>query len=52
MRTLVREMFSVGDHSVTWNGRTSNGRAASSGVYYVRLMAGELNRATRITLVK
>jgi hypothetical protein len=35
------ERMSVGSHQLKWNGKTSSGRLAASGRYYVRLMTSE-----------
>ena len=55
---LVRDFgpraYAAGEHAVVWDGRDDGGRAAASGVYYVRL-AGEGGRtvATRpVTLLE
>ena len=41
VRDLGARTFPAGEHAVTWNGRDEAGRAAASGVYYVRLVGGE-----------
>jgi 5'-nucleotidase len=44
--TLVDQPFAAGSHSLTWDGRFEDGRAAPAGVYFARLAAGA-NRAER-----
>ncbi len=39
--TLFSGKLSAGQHEATWNGLTSNGLRAQSGVYFVRLTVGE-----------
>ncbi len=41
VRTLVDETLDAGVHERSWNGRTSQGGLATSGVYFARLQAGE-----------
>ena len=42
---LVKGIFSAGEHSVRWDGKDKNGRAASSGIYFCRFSArGESGR--------
>ena len=38
VRDLGAQAWPAGEHAVTWNGRDEAGRAAASGVYYVRLV--------------
>jgi hypothetical protein len=52
VRELAGGVFAAGTHRVTWDGRDGDGRAASSGVYYLRFTAGEDRAAQKIVLVK
>ena len=52
VRTLVDGYRSVGEHSVLWDGRDDAGRAVASGVYVVRMVAGEFVTARRVTLLR
>ncbi len=52
VRTLVDGHQPAGDHTVRWDGRTSAGGAAASGVYLYRLQTGEESRQRRMTLVR
>ena len=47
VKSLVRENLPAGDHTVTWNGRDALGRPASSGLYFVRLLAPDGNELSR-----
>ncbi len=49
---LVNEQQSQGDHEVRWNGTTSTGSTASSGVYFVRLESDGKADARKIVLLK
>lgn len=41
-----------GAHSVTWNGCDSRGRRLADGVYFVRLVAGELRSTEKVLLTR
>jgi hypothetical protein len=49
--TLVDERRAAGRHEVSWAGTAGN-RALSSGVYFLRLTAGDVTRTSRATLVR
>ena len=51
VRRLAQGRRGVGQHDVTWDGRDDLGRRASSGVYFVRLQAGERRDASRLIRV-
>jgi YVTN family beta-propeller protein len=42
--------LAAGDHAVTWDGRSSDGRTLARGVYFVRLVTAEGMRTTRVVL--
>jgi hypothetical protein len=50
--TLVAAVVPAGSHSVTWNGRDTDGRDVPSGVYVLRLEAGGQVAHGRMTLVR
>jgi parallel beta-helix repeat protein len=52
VRQLVRDRPSTGRVVVVWDGRDDDGRAASSGVYFYRLVAGPTTITRRMTLLK
>ena len=52
VRRLVRESRRAGAHRVRWDGRDEGGRAAATGVYLVRLQAGERERTRRLLLLR
>ena len=40
VRSVVNRVLSPGTHTLTWDGRSTNGHSVSAGVYFVRLSAG------------
>jgi len=54
---VVRSLLTAGNvpagyHEVVWNGRDNAGRAAASGLYFLRLDTGVYSETRRITLVR
>lgn len=50
---LTDRRFEAGESYVTWNGRNNSGEAAASGIYFVRMQAGDSFTTTRkITLLR
>lgn len=52
IRNLLEGHQKRGRHELTWNGKATDGRSVSSGVYLVRMSAGDLTFAKRILLTK
>ncbi len=52
VRTLEDSRFSAGSYNVVWDGRDSNGRETSSGVYLYRIDAGDFKASRRMLLIK
>ncbi|MFN0152185.1 MAG: FlgD immunoglobulin-like domain containing protein [bacterium] len=52
MATLVDEARGPGQHDATWDGRTSDGTSAGSGVYFVRLEAGRASQTIKLLRVR
>jgi hypothetical protein len=50
--TLVDAPVEAGQHEVRWNGRSADGSAVASGVYLLRLEAGDQVATRRLTVVK
>jgi hypothetical protein len=50
--TLVDDVLPVGPHRAQWNGRDDTGAVSSSGVYFVRLSAGERSLTRKAVLLK
>ena len=52
VRTLRSEVQKAGHHFANWDGLDRNGRSLASGVYSVRLGAGDQYRTQRVTLMR
>ena len=52
VRSLWAGTFAAGSHTTAWNGRDDHGVAVASGVYVVRLEAGDYRASRRIVLTK
>ncbi len=52
IRTLVDGIQPAGQHSVTWDGRDSLGRAAGTGIYLYRVLTPSGAATERMTLVR
>jgi len=52
VRRLLDQAMPVGEHSVVWDGRDDAGRGAASGVYFVRMVAGRVDMARKIVMLK
>jgi len=52
VRSLAEASFGPGWHRTTWDGRTSTGENAASGVYFCRLRAGQAERAIAMQLLR
>ena len=50
--TLVDGPVAAGEHEVRWDGHSSGGHAVASGVYLLRLEAGDQVATRRLTVVK
>ncbi|RMH66144.1 MAG: T9SS C-terminal target domain-containing protein [Calditrichaeota bacterium] len=52
MTMLVDKPLSAGHYAMTWNGLTSRGMQAPTGVYFAILKAGGQQKTTRLLLIK
>ena len=52
VRKLVSQWQEMGSYTVSWNGRDQQGREVASGLYLVRLMAGERMQTQKIALIR
>jgi hypothetical protein len=52
VKTLVNEVQHAGEHSVQWNGVTDDGTSVASGVYFVRLTAGDFVKTVKMMLMR
>ncbi len=52
IRTLLDEELLSGKHSVVWDGKDDDGLISASGIYFIRLDAGEMHHVRKVSLVK
>ena len=50
--TLVNQSLNAGYHTATWNGKNQQGESLASGVYFVRMKAGEYLKNQKIIMMK
>ena len=50
--TLVNEYKPTGLYSISWDGTTSAGQEAASGLYFLHLQCGESSKVTKLILIK
>ena len=51
VRSLVERTLTAGRHPVRWDGRTTSGNPAGSGVYFVQMIAQGKTYQTRVALI-
>ena len=47
VRTLVKNSFQKGKHSIVWNGKNDAGKSVSSGVYFYKLNVNDVSNHVR-----
>jgi hypothetical protein len=52
VKTLKNEKMLKGNHSVQWNGVNNNNKAVGSGIYFIRLQAGNQHSVKKALLLK
>jgi hypothetical protein len=52
IRVLKEETMMPGNHHVTWDGKTGDGKECSGGVYIYRILAGKAQSSGNLILVK
>jgi len=52
IKTLVDQVQTAGEHSITWDGTNQPGQTVSSGVYFYRLQAGEIVFNKKMTFLR
>lgn len=52
VKTLVRGALDGGRHEVSWDGRDEGGAEVPSGVYFYRIVAGDVNETRKMTLLR
>jgi endonuclease I len=52
VRTLADGRREAGSHTITWEGRSHGGEPLASGVYFVRMRAGDVTRSAKLVRVQ
>lgn len=52
VRTLERRVMPAGRHILRWDGRLDQGGSAASGVYWIRIGAGDVERRFKLVVVR
>ena len=52
VKTLVNDVLHAGEHFVQWDGTNGSGLQAASGVYFVRMTAGQFEKTTKMMLMR
>lgn len=52
VKVLVNDIYEAGLHEVAWDGTDKYGRAATSGVYLLRLEAGQVSESRKLVLLR
>jgi hypothetical protein len=52
VKTLVNQTMLAGTHSVVWDGKDENGRVASSGVYFYRMITPDKVLTNKMLMIK
>ena len=52
VRSLLQDVMLAGTHRIIWDGRDANGQLVGTGVYILRMQAGEFQQAQRVLLLK
>jgi len=52
VKMLVDQTLPAGEHHATWNGIDNQGRPATSGIYFVRMIAGRYEQTRKIVMLK
>jgi len=52
VQTLVEKLQTPGEYATEWNGKTTNGKEASNGIYFCALTVGVHHTSTKLLLIK
>jgi len=52
VRTLVDEVLPARRHTAVWDGRDDAGNAVASGIYFLRMVAGDMSDVKKLVLLK
>jgi hypothetical protein len=52
VRTIADETMTAGEHFLPWNGTDDGGHRVASGVYFIKLTAGENEASQKVVLLR
>ncbi len=52
IKTLLNNSLFAGRHKIKWDGKTSNGNTAASGVYLIKLKTSDYSKYIKVSLLK
>jgi flagellar hook assembly protein FlgD len=52
VKTLVDNQMSAGTHTITWDGTNESGNVVSSGIYFYKVVAGDIVTTKKMILMK
>ena len=52
LREIHNGYLGAGSRVMVWDGRDGHGRAAASGIYFARVIAGDRRRVARLVMVR
>jgi len=52
IRTLIDEKKEAGYYTIKWDGRNERGLQVGSGIYFVKMLAGDVVKIEKMTLIK
>ncbi len=52
VKTLTDDHYEKGEHSIIWNGKDSNNKVVSSGIYFCKLKVGNYSKTKKMILLK
>jgi flagellar hook assembly protein FlgD len=52
VRTVERGVMAAGSHVLHWDGRLNEGGNAASGVYWLKVAAGDVQKRVRLVVVR
>ncbi len=52
VRNLASGIRQIGEYRVIWDGKNDNGQAIASGMYFLRMQAGDYTKTTKLAMLK
>jgi len=52
VKTMVNDIVEAGNHTITWNGTTDNGKTVGSGMYFYKMKNGRYTSTKKMILIK